>query len=113
MLLLEAPAPLVVGGDELAPLFLYIVLFSGCTDLYTYMEFIEYCAMLDWRDGADGQVTAHAHSVDAGLPHQAGYLVPSRNHKCPDRILKRLRRIPCAPVVGLTVATMRLSRSCR
>jgi hypothetical protein len=70
----EEPVPLVVGGDELQPLFLYIVLFSGCTDLYACMDFIEYCALLDWRT-VDGQVIAQAHSVEAGLPLQAGHLV--------------------------------------
>jgi hypothetical protein len=64
------------------------LLFSGCTDLYTCMDFIEYCALLDWRNGADGQVTAHAHSVEAGLPFQAGHLVLTLEQEYPTGILR-------------------------
>ena len=52
------------------------------------MDFIEYCALLDWRDGVDGQVTAHAHSVEAGLPLHAGYLVPTLEQEYPTGILR-------------------------
>lgn len=69
------PTPLLVGGDELQPLFIYVVLFSGCTDLYACMDFIEHCAHLEWRCDADGQVRAHALQAEASLPGQAGHLV--------------------------------------
>ena len=56
--------PLVLSGDDMLPIFIYVVLFSQAPALYSSMDLIEYCAQPDKNSGLRGE-GAYYHAVTA------------------------------------------------